>query len=52
MKKQYNQPSIQVYKIQTMGMLLTMSRRGDAYSSTDVTYAPGMDWDDDDEDEY
>ena len=50
MKKQYIQPSIQEYKIQTMGMLALS--RGDVYNPNDVTYAPGMDWDDEDEDEY
>lgn len=46
MKKQYIQPSMKEYKIETMGMLALS--RGQGYDPNDVSYAPGMSWDDDD----
>lgn len=46
MKKQYIQPSIEEYKIETMGML-ALSAKGTTNNPDDLL-APGMSWDDDD----
>ncbi len=54
MKKQYIQPSIEVHKIQTMGMLAasSLSKNSDTVTNESDVLARGLDWDDEDEEDW
>ena len=52
MKKEYINPEMVVVKIATVQHILGASQISGKTSNTGDLLAPGMDWDDDDEDEY